>query len=164
MSGSPPSTEHLLQLLSKNIEQITALTVDLTDTQLHVAPVPEEWSLNEILAHLRSCADVWGGCIDRILAEDHPTIKAINPTTWIEQTDCREQTFRASVQLHAAQRTRLLTTLESLPAESWERSAKVTGAGKALERSVAFYAEWLARHERSHLKPIERTIRGVRAE
>jgi hypothetical protein len=26
-----------------------------------------EWSAVEVLAHLRACGDVWGGCIARIL-------------------------------------------------------------------------------------------------
>lgn len=38
MSGSPESTEPILELLSNTIPRITALTADLTDTQLHTAP------------------------------------------------------------------------------------------------------------------------------
>jgi hypothetical protein len=34
----------------------------------------------------------------------------------------------------------------------------VTGAGKTLERSVLFYADWLAVHERPHVKQIERIV------
>jgi len=45
------------------------------------------WSASDVLAHLRSCADVWGGYMMRILAEDRPTVHAVNPTTWIRQTD-----------------------------------------------------------------------------
>ena len=34
--------------------------------------------------------------------------------------------------------------------------AIVTGGGPARERSVLFYARWLARHERTHVKHIAR--------
>jgi hypothetical protein len=58
----------------------------------------------------------------------------------------------------AAQRAGLLAVLEPLPREGWSRAATVTGAGKALQRTVLFYAQWLARHERPHVKQIERIV------
>jgi len=45
-----------------------------------------------------------------------------------------------------------------LPPEGWSRAATVTGAGKVLERTVLFYAQWLARHERQHVKQVERIV------
>ena len=66
-------------------------------------PIPRGWSATEILAHLRSCADVWGDCIAAILAEDRPTLRAINPTTWIDRTNYRETDVRAVIgRLHGA--------------------------------------------------------------
>jgi hypothetical protein len=38
----------------------------------------------------------------------------------------------------------------------------VTVAGKPRERTVRFYAEWLAIHERPHVKQIERMVRTMR--
>jgi len=38
----------------------------------------------------------------------------------------------------------------------------VVGAGKPLERNVLFYAQWVAEHERPHLKQIQRTAAAVR--
>ena len=61
-----------------------------------------------------------------------------------------------------AQRTELLTTLKSLGPENWSREATVTGAGKPLERTVLFYAQWLARHERTHVKQIKKIADTVR--
>jgi hypothetical protein len=110
------------------------------------------------VAHLRSCADMWGKAIGTILAEDHPTMRAINPTTWIKQTDYPELEFRRSLRAYTAQRARLLAVLQPLPPKAWSRSATVTGAGKPLQRTVLSYAEWLANHERSHVKQIARLV------
>ena len=30
---------------------------------------------------------MWGGSISTMLGEEHPTIRAINPRTWIHETD-----------------------------------------------------------------------------
>ena len=48
------------------------------------------------------------------------------------------------------------------PAMWAARGATVKGAGKVLERTVRFYAEWLAAHERPHLKQIERIARALK--
>jgi hypothetical protein len=152
------SIEHILTLLAETPTRLDALTAGLAPPQLRTAPNHDEWSANEVLAHLRACSDVWGGCITAILAEERPTLRAINPRTWIKQTDYPELEFRPSLQAFAAQRADLLRVLESLPREDWDRAATVTGAGRVLERTVLFYANWLARHERPHVKQIERIV------
>ncbi len=158
---SLPPTE-IVTLLRENPGQIFSVTASLTSTQLRTAPEPSAWSLTEILAHLRACADVWGGCISTILAEDHPTIRAINPSAWIERTDYRNLEFAPSFAAFTAQRADLLATLDALTPEKWERNATITGAGAPLTRDVRFYAQWLARHERSHLKEMARVANVVR--
>jgi hypothetical protein len=153
--------EQVLALLAATPTRIAALAEGLTPARLRTAPAPQEWSANEVLAHLRSCADVWGDCIARIIAEDVPTIRAVNPTTWIRRTDYPELEFAASLRAFATQRTGLLAVLGPLPPEDWVRSATVTGAGKPLERTVQSYAQRLARHERPHIRQIERTLNVV---
>lgn len=111
-----------------------------------------------MLAHLRACADVWGSCIAVILAQDTPTLRAVNPRTGIKKTDYREQKFQSSLRAFTAQRAELLAALEASPLKAWSRKATVTGAGKTLERTALFYAQWLAEHERSHVKHLARML------
>ncbi len=154
--------EKVLALLAENPTRIANLTAALDPAQLRTRPTPDEWSANDILAHLRCCADMWGECIATILTKDKPTIRAINPTTWITKTDYPALEFEPSFQAFTKQRRALLGVLKQLPPEAWSRTATVTGAGKHLERSVHFYAQWLATHERSHVKPMERVVTSVR--
>jgi hypothetical protein len=111
-----------------------------------------------VLAHLRACADMWGKYIAQILREDRPTIKAVNPRTWIKHTNYRELDFQPSLQAFTAQRAELLAVLRPLPPEAWSRGATVTGAGKPRERTVFTYAQWLANHEQPHIRQIERIV------
>jgi hypothetical protein len=141
--------------------RIAALTAGVAPAQLQAASVPGDWSAVEVLAHLRACADMWGGCIAAMLAQDHPTLRAVNPRTWIGQTDYLEQAFQPSLQAFTEQRVKLLALLEPLAPAGWARSATITGAGKPLDRSVRFYAEWLATHERPHVKQIERIVQAA---
>jgi hypothetical protein len=162
MSSSSLSIEQILTLLAEAPSRLAALTSGLAPDQLHAAPNPGEWSANDVLAHLRSCADVWGNCIEMILTEDRPTIRAVNPRTWIKKTDYLELEFQPSLYAFAAQRADLLAVLEPLTAEEWSRAATVAGAGKPLVRTVHSYAQWLATHERPHVKQIERIVNTAR--
>lgn len=154
--------EQVLTLLAETPPRIDALAAGLAPAQLHTAPATDEWSANDVLAHLRACADIWGGCIQRMIAEDAPTLRAVNPTTWIDKTDYPVQEFRPSLRAFAAQRADLLAVLQPLPREGWSRAATVTGAGKVLERTVLFYARWLAGHERTHVGQVERIVNAPR--
>jgi DinB family protein len=162
MPSASLTAEHALTILRTTPSHIAALTDGLTPAQLRSAPGPEEWSASDVLAHLRSCADMWGGYMMTILAEDKPTIRVVNPRTWIEQTDYLELEFAPSLRAFTTQRAALLAVLESLPPEGWARTATVTGAGSPLQKTVLDYAVRLARHERPHVKQIERIARSMR--
>ena len=161
MVGKSLTIEQVLAWLAQTPPRIAELTATLTPAQLHAAPRHGEWSANDVLAHLRSCADVWGDCIALIIAQDAPTIRAVNPTTWIKSTDYPEQKLKTSLRAFTAQRMDLLATLETLTPKAWSRTATVTGAGKPLERTLHSFAQRLVRHERPHLKQIERIVNTI---
>jgi hypothetical protein len=156
------SIEEALSLLAQTPTRIAALTDGLTPALLRTAPGPNEWSANDVLAHLRSCADMWGSYMMKILAEDRPTIRVVNPRAWIKQTDYPALEFAPSLRAFTTQRAALLAVLEPLPPEGWARMATVTGAGSPLERTVLDYADRQARHEQPHIEQIERIARGMR--
>jgi hypothetical protein len=58
----------------------------------------------------------------------------------------------------------MLAVLEPLKPNIWSRSATVTGAGKILERTVHKSAQWLATHERPHVKQIKRIASTIRTQ
>jgi hypothetical protein len=156
------SVEEILTLLSEHPKRIAELTGGRPVAHLHTEPEPDEWSANDVLAHVRACADVWGGAIARIIAEDEPTLKGLNPRTWIKQTDYPDLTFRASLRAFTKQRADLLAVLEPLPPAGWSRTATVLAWGQRYEKSVLDYADKLASHERAHVKQIEAVVAAIR--
>lgn len=152
------TVDQVLTMLEEQPKTIAALTAGLPRARLHRSLRRSEWSLNDVLAHLRSCGDMWGKYIATIVAEERPTIRAMNPTTWIKSTNYLELEFMPSLRAFNKQRAELLALLRSLPKAAWSRSATVTGAGKPRTRTVLDYAQWLANHERSHVKHIARTV------
>lgn len=157
---TPLTIDQLLTQLAEQPRAIAALTAGLPRARLHGSPRRGEWSLNDVLAHLRSCGDMWGKYIATIIAEGRPTIRAMNPRTWIKSTNYPELEFAPSFRAFTKQRAELLALLSPLPIAAWSRSATVTGAGRPRERTVLDYARCLANHERSHLKQIARIVNG----
>ncbi len=152
----------ILTILKETPPRLAKLTAGLAPAQLHTAPSVGAWSANEVLAHLRACNEVWGGYyIMTILAQDTPTIKAMNPRTWITHTDYLEQEFQAALRAFTEQRSKLLAVLEPLPPKDWMRTNTLIGAGKPLQQTLMSHADGLARHERAHLKQIERTLNAL---
>ena len=148
------SIAQVLTALAEQPKTIAKSTAGLPESRLHRSSDNGSWSANDVLAHLRACSDVWGGYIMRIVNEDHPTIRAVNPRTWIKSTNYPSLEFAASMRAFMKQRAELVRFLQALPDSAWTRAAQVTGAGKPRERTVLEYAQWLANHERSHLKQI----------
>ncbi|MDA8322171.1 MAG: DinB family protein [Actinomycetota bacterium] len=161
MARQPMTIEQILAVLRETPERLSVLAGGLTEPRLRAAPEPGEWSVTEIVAHLRSCADVWGGAIELIATTSHPTIRAVSPTTWIRSTDYRELACAASLEAFRAQRGQLLALLGELPEHGWSRGATVLGGGRPLELTVHSYAARLARHERTHWKQVAKTVRAL---
>ncbi len=145
----PLTIEQNLTLLAAAPSRLADLTKGLSAAQLVTPPEPGEWSARDVLAHLRACADMWGGYIAVILSEDRPTFKAVNPTTWIKNTNYREQEFRPSLQAFTAQRAELLAVLKPLPPKAWSRVATVTGrASHANEPCARMPSGWQTMNNR----------------
>ena len=156
--------EKILIILKETPPRLAKLTAGLESAQLQNALSAAEWSVHDVFAHLRACADVWGDYyIMTILAEDHPIIKARNPRTWIKDTDYLEQEFQSSLRAFTKQRKKLLTVLEPLPAKGWARTNTLIGAGRPLQQTLLSHADGMARHERAHLKQIEHIIKAQSA-
>jgi hypothetical protein len=128
VSSKSLTIEQILTKLAGTPPRIAALTAGLAPAQLHISPSQDKWSANDVLAHLRSCADMWGNCIKVILAQDNPTIRAVNPRTWIKQTNYPEQKFRPSLRAFTTQRNELVAVLEPLTPKDGSRTATVTEA------------------------------------
>jgi hypothetical protein len=145
-------------MLEEHPKRIAAATNGVAPRRLRTEAILGEWSAVDIVAHLRACADARGDVIPEILSGEHASLRAIDPRKLIESTDYRELAFATSFGAFARQRARLVKLLRSLPPAAWSRSTTFTGFGTPRERSVLFYAQWVARHERAHVRHIERAF------
>jgi len=164
MKVTSTEIEKILKLLAETPRRMASMTRGLENSRLHIKPDKDSWSVNDILAHLRSCADVWGKSIMAMISEDDPTLRYVSPRTWIRKTDYPEQEFRISLQALAKQRNDLLKSLKTLAIEDWSRAATFTGTIKGREQTVFSYARRIAEHENHHFYQIERVLISMAGE
>jgi DinB family protein len=150
----------VLAVLSETPQEIARVARGHSAQRLHRKPAADAWSAQEIVAHLRACSEVWGRSIDRMLTEDHPTIRYVSPRGWIKKTDYLQQSFRESLRALADQRATLVGTLSKLSASGWARGATFTGTTLGREATVLGYATRIADHEKGHLDQLRRTIKA----
>jgi len=148
----------VVELLTTTPQRIASATRGLSGGELNWRPTADSWSVNEILAHLRCCADVWGESIMKILKQDNPTFRYISARGWISKTNYLELEFNASFFAFRTQREDLIKTLRALPREGWSRRANVKAASKLREETVLSYAQRLADHKCGHCEQIDRVL------
>ncbi|MEQ1891271.1 MAG: DinB family protein [Planctomycetota bacterium] len=153
-----PESEGVLEVLARTPKEMARIARGLDERQLQRKPAADAWSARDIVAHLRACAEVWGGSIDRMIREDHPTIRYVSPRGGMKKTDYLEQSFRVSLRAFSETRAGLLETLRELDAPGWSRRATFTGTTLGRDATVLSYARRIADHEVQHLEQLRRTL------
>jgi len=151
----------IVEVLESTPRRIVSVTLVLSDKDLTWKPSPDSWSVNDVIAHLRACADVWGDSILKILKEDNPTFRYVSPRAWIRKTSYANSDFQASLLAFRRQREDLLKILQPLDRDGWLRRATVK-ATKLREETVLSYARRLAGHEAGHCEQIDRILHAQR--
>jgi hypothetical protein len=158
--ASASEIEHVLTLLSGTPREIARIVKGLNEQQLQRQPHKDAWSAQQVVAHLRACADAYGHWINRMLAEDHPTIRYVSPRGWIRKTDYLQHNFSETLDGFLKQRSGLVAVLTKLTSTEWARGASVTGTVSGRNGTVLSYATRMANHEVGHLDQIRRTVRS----
>ena len=148
MKATPAEIENYLRVLSETPERIMQLTKDLDEARLQFKADYKAWSANDILAHLRSCADLWSHSIYAMLAENQPVFSDVDERKWAKVTRYAELPFAQSFQAYSMQRENLLRVLKALQFESWERSAVIFER----KHTVFMQVRRMAKHETEHIK------------
>ena len=155
MKAAASDVERYLAVLSETVSRLEQAVNGRDEARLQFKADKTAWSANEILVHLRACADLWTHSIYAMLAENEPTFSDINERKWAKVTKYAELPFRESFQAFSLQRQNLLRVLKTLPFEAWERSAII------FERKHTIFTQTrrMAKHEMAHLEQIENLLK-----
>jgi hypothetical protein len=119
-------------------------------TRLIWRPDDKTWSASDLLAHLRSCAEVQGRWIAAMLDRDNPIFRAVSPRSAFRKYVDRDVAL--SLKEFTEERAALVKRLRSLDAAGWKRTLTFTGASPRSTIATVTACAWgLAQHEKDHL-------------
>ena len=99
------------------------LLTELDEETLRWRPVPNKWSIKEIMCHLRDMErDAYLARYRRILAEDNPVLPNVDQDQLAIDRDYRNQDAMAALAEFKRLRASTIEILEATPTDSWSRS------------------------------------------
>ena len=136
---------------------IAALAAGHDETRLTWRADAKTWSASDVLAHLRSCAEVRGKWLAAILERDHPTVRAVSPRSAFRKYVDRD--FARSLKEFADERAALVKRLRGLDDAGWARGLTFTGASpRSTHMNLTQCATSMLLHERVHLDQIREVL------
>lgn len=111
---------------------------------------PGEWSLTEIVCHLRDAAvEVDAPRLEKVIHEQNPFIPGMVTDVWAEERDYQSQDGPQALRDFTASRQQLIHTLERLAPADWDRPARHAIFGPTTLRELMGF---IATHDRSHIQ------------
>ena len=151
------SPQALLATLRSTPAGLATLSAGLPAQAWKRAPAAGEWSLTEVICHLRDVErDVNLARIRRVLAEQNPFLVGEVTDVWVKERHCADQDGPQALVEFTAARKETLALLDGLQSE-WSRTARHAIFGPTtLQELVGF----MAGHDRAHVQQTWKTIRA----
>lgn len=146
-----------VEILSSTSGHLARLLEGVPKEEWSRRPVPDQWSIIEILAHMADSELVHGFRIRLILEGWGPPIQSIDQDAWVRLTRYMDQDPGLSLECIRINRARLVALLERLPKEGWECCGTHSERGRESVRQIV---NMLAGHDLAHMKQIRKRLSG----
>ncbi len=152
----PPPASALPELLIGNAAAVAGLLEGLpTEASWKLRPGPSEWSLTEILCHLRDVdVEVNLPRLSVLLESDNPFISGLDTDQWAQERNYQSQSGPRAARDFMAARKEMYVRLGALPLEAWNRRARHSLLGPTY---LAEVVGWMLDHDRIHLEQLQET-------
>ena len=122
------------------------------ETALRTVSAEGEWSVVDILAHIRASDEIVAHRAYVLLVRDNPTLLAYDERSWAEVARYALSDFRTSLAVYVLRRAELVNMLRHIHLEDWERAGlhEVRGLVSLLDILTAMVG-----HEEEHCSQLE---------
>lgn len=150
------SREAVLATLRATPAALHTFSFELPDEAWTYCPKPGEWCLAEITCHLRDVdAEVNIPRFTKMIEEENPFLPGIDTDSWVTEREYIAQDCIQALTVFIQNRMKLISLLESLAPEDWQRSARHSIFGPTQLREIV---NIIAEHDRLHLQQVVQTI------
>jgi hypothetical protein len=155
--------EEILTIITAIPDEVAQAISGVDDATLQHKPSPDEWCVNEIMAHILEVDLLFNRRVSAILAHTGPglpSISSLTPPWKLHEGKGYEKAPSADILAYLrATRAATLTLAASLTPAHWaRRGSNVEGTATVLDLGT-----WLANHDLGHLAQIQRLCERVDA-
>ena len=146
-----------LRLQQAAPKKLAVMLKGKTGKQLMRRPVPDKWSVAEIVAHLADAELAISWRIRQILSNNAVPIQAYDQDVWAKTFDYAHRDPRQSLASYRALREANVALLKSVPRKLWENYGVHEERGN---ESVSHVVRMVAGHDLNHFQQIQRILKG----
>lgn len=157
----PPATPpgRIPYRLAGNLAYVAGELAPLSATQWKQRPAPEQWSLTEIICHLRDVdAEVNLPRLNLVLNNDNPFISGAITDPWAVERNYQAQDGAEALHVWAGYRQQLIAELRAQPPSGWQRTARHALFGPS---TLAEIMGWALDHDGLHVEQVRNLLRQI---
>jgi hypothetical protein len=152
LTPSFTTRDSILAILQSTPAVMDGLLRKLSSTDWNLKLSPTEWTLTELLCHLRdSEREIHHMQLDLFNGSDDPFIPRPDTGVWANQRDYLKEDGQTALQEFIKARLATLEILKTVPEDTWERKARHAIFGPTNYREVAGF---MADHDRLHIQQV----------
>jgi hypothetical protein len=115
--------DRLLNNLRSLPNEVADLLGGLDEELLRWRPIPNKWSIKEIMCHLRDMERLaYLARYEKIIAEENPYLENVDQNRLAYENDYLNQDTRAALEEFTKLRAETIKTLEPVPVDDWARA------------------------------------------
>lgn len=153
------SREDLVNDLTQTTPTLTKLTAALSDAALDFRPMPSDWTIREILAHLVDDEMYVNRLrLERIIKEDNPNLTPHDEKKWYADRNTSRDGRDVLLADFALQRQASLMMINMLRESDWARMGFQPEYGQF---SAEGWLSYWVKHDVVHLEQIEGNLKRV---
>ncbi len=144
-----------LKIQAASAKKLERLLKGMPAAKLRKRPMPDKWSVAEIMAHLADSEIVTSFRLRQILGTPGTAIPAYDQDAWARACRYEKRDARKSLETFRTLREANLALLKSLKPEQWKHHGMHSERGaETIERLVTL----IAGHDLNHTRQIERIV------
>ena len=145
----PLSPQQVMAALVSGPDEVEDAVKGLSEEQMTQPPRPGEWAIRDVLWHLLMAQSVFAGRVEKMLAEDNPSLEGI--AVWTIEGE-ESLSARDILTRYRDSRTATVEQLKAMSPGDWWRTARHE---EFVQFTILQQASYFAKHECSHLPQID---------
>lgn len=148
----------IIEQLSRGPEALRSVLADVPEADLKRRPQPGRWSAHEHACHLALMEPLWAARVERILAEETPTILSYEPDADEPEDKLLNMDLTRALDAYDGARQKLVARLKRLTSAQWQRAAINTAHARY---SLFLMCRHAVLHDALHTYRIEESALGT---